>query len=393
MFHPRRSRIITGAISDFESRPVRSFCALLVWLVAAAPIAAADGHSLETLPLGAPAPDFKLRAVDGKRYSLKDFHKAGLLVVVFTCNHCPTAQNYEERLMQIVNDYKKQGVALVAINPNDPKSVRLDELGYTDLSDSFEEMKIRAKHKKFNFPYLYDGDTEEVSRAYGPVATPHAFVFDRQRRLRYTGRVDDSERPDLVKTRDLRNALDALLAGREVEIKQTKSFGCSIKWAGKEEAVKEYLAKLAAEPVRVELVDAQGLKTLRKNDSGKAWLINFWATWCGPCITEFPDLITIHRMYRHRAFELVTVCANYPDEQKEVLAFLEKNHASGRNLLFGETDKYKLMEAFDPKWSGALPYTVLLGPGGEVLYRHQDAIDPLEVKRAVVKALKEDRFQ
>src|SRR6266480_2289863 len=210
---------------------------VLIALLAAARISAAGLHPVETLPLGAAARDFKLAGVDGKRYSLRDFKKADILVIVFTCNHCPTAQYYEERLKQIANDYKKKGVALVAINPNDPRSVRLDELGYTDLSDSFEEMKIRAKHKKFNFPYLYDGDKEDVSRAYGPVATPHAFVFDQARKLRYVGRVDDSERPEWVKTRDLRNAIDALLAGRDAEVKQTRSFGCSIKWAGKEEGV------------------------------------------------------------------------------------------------------------------------------------------------------------
>ena len=368
------------------------FSPLLVSLCVALRVSAADTQSPETLPPGALAPDFKLTGVDGKKYSLKDFKKAEVLVVVFTCNHCPTAQYYEERLKQIVNDYKKKGVALLAINPNDPKSVRLDELGYTDLSDSFAEMKIRAKHKKFNFPYLYDGDQEAVSRAYGPAATPHAFLFDKQRRLRYAGRVDDSERPEFVKTHDLRDAIDALLAGREVSVKQTKSFGCSIKWAGKEDTVKKYLDQLAAEPVKLEPVDAQGLKALRNNGSDKIRLVNFWATWCGPCVTEFPDLITINRMYRHRAFELVTVSANYPDEQKEVMAFLRKQQASCRNLLFGETEKYKLMEAFDPKWNGALPYSVLLGPNGEVLYKSQAAIDPLEVKRAIVKALKEDRF-
>ena len=195
-------------------------------------------------------------------------------------------------------------------------------------------------------------------------------------------------RPDCVY-----RMIDALLAGREVPVQQTKSFGCSIKWAGKEDTVKKYLNQLAAEPVNVELVDAQGLKVLRSSGSGKIRLVNFWATWCGPCQTEFPDLITINRMYRHRAFELVTISANYPDEQKEVMAFLRNQQASCRNLLFGETDKYKLMEAFDPKWDGALPYSVLLGPNGEVLYKCQDAIDPLEVKRAIVKALKEDRFK
>src|SRR5438093_9033368 len=166
-------------------------------------ISVADTPPATTLPLSARAPDFRLRGVDERKYTLKYFKKARILVVVFTCNHCPTAQYYEERLKRIVEEYGRKGVALVAINPNDPKSVRLDELGYTDLSDSFAEMKVRAKHKQFNFPYLYDGDKEEVSRAYGPVATPHAFVFDKARRPRYVGRVDDSEPPGLVKTQAL----------------------------------------------------------------------------------------------------------------------------------------------------------------------------------------------
>ena len=346
-----------------------------------------------TLPLGSKAPDFNLRGVDGKRYSLRDFKRAKILVVVFTCNHCPTAQYYEERIKQIVADYKPKGVALVAISPNDPQSVRLDELGYTDLSDSFAEMKVRAQHRKFNFPYLYDGDKEEASRAYGPVATPHAFVFDKDRILRYVGRIDDSERPEYVKTRDLGDALDALLAGRDPQLKETKSFGCSIKWAGKADAVKKFMDRLAAEPVKTELIDVEGLKALRQNHSGKLRLVNFWATWCGPCITEFPELVTINRMYRHRAFELITVSANYPDEEKEVLEFLKKQQASNKNYLFGGPDKYKLMEAFDPNWNGGLPLTLLLSPTGEVLYKEQGDLDALAVKRMIVKSLKEDRFK
>lgn len=351
----------------------------------------AETKPVETLALGSPAPPFALRGVDGRIYRLRNFARARVLVVVFTCNHCPTAQAYEERLKKLSADYRGKGAALVAISPNDNKSVRLDELGYTDLGDSLAEMKIRARDRQFNFPYLYDGDAQQASRAYGPTATPHAFVFDAGRRLRYVGRVDNSEREELVKRNDLREAIDALLAGRPVETAQTKSFGCSVKWAGKSEAVKTFMEKLAAEPVTVELADADALRQLRQNSSGKMRLVNMWATWCGPCRTEFPELVTINRMYRHRAFEMVTVAANFPDEKKEVLAFLQQQQASNRNLLFADTDKYKMMEAFDPEWNNALPYTMLIGAGGEVLYKEQGPVDPLELRRAIVKNLKEDR--
>ena len=368
--------------------------ALLAAVFAAAPsLRAADEESVPTLPVGSAAPDFSLPGVDGQTYSLASFADAKVLMVVFTCNHCPTAQNYEERLLRMVTEYAPRGVAVVAISPNDPRSVRLDELGYTDLGDTLEDMKVRARDRQFNFPYLYDGDTQQASRAYGPVATPHVFLFDRARRLRYVGRVDDSERPALVMTHDTRDALEALLAGRDVANPKTKSFGCSIKWAGKQDDVKRYMERLAALPVAVEPADAGALAAVRKNDSGKLRLVNVWATWCGPCITEFPELVTIHRMYGHRAFEVVTVAANYPDEKADVLAFLRKQQAAMRNLLYASTDKYALSAALDADWSAVLPFTLLIGPTGEVLYRKEGAFDPLAMRRLIVKSLKEDRFK
>ena len=340
-----------------------------------------------TLALGQAAPNFKLPGVDERDWALADFAAAKALVVVFTCNHCPAAQAYEGRLKKLVDDYKPLGVAIVAISPNDPKSIRLDELGYTDLSDSFAEMKTRAKDENFNFPYLYDGENETASRAYGPVATPHAFLFDAQRKLRYVGRIDDAERESLVQSRDLRLALDAVLAGREPAVAQTKAFGCSTKWAGKQEQVRLFMEKLAREPVTVEPVDAAGLAELRKGDPGKVRLVNLWATWCGPCVAEFPDLVEINRVYRLRDFEMVTVAANYPDEQPEVLKFLTRQQASGRNLLLAGKDKAALLGAFDPEWRGALPYTMLLGKKGEVLWKQEGAIEPLELKREILKAI------
>jgi thiol-disulfide isomerase/thioredoxin len=342
-----------------------------------------------TLPLGSPAPNFKLPGVDGREYSLRDFADAKVLAVIFTCNHCPTAQYYEERIKKLVSDYKEKGVAVVAISPNDPNSVRLDELGWSDTNDTLEEMKLRAEYEQFNFPYLYDGDNQEASRAYGPVATPHIFIFDAERKLRYVGRIDDSEREQSVKVRDARLAIDALLAGNEPPVKQTRAVGCSVKWAGKADSVNQFMAKLAAEPVSLEVVDATGLQTLRKNGSDKFRLINFWATWCAPCIAEFPEFVTINRMYRHRDFEFITVSINRPDERNQVLAFLKKQQASNKNLIFAAEDREKLIEAFDPEWPGAVPFTVLISPEGEVIFREVGMIDPLKLKRLIVRSMNE----
>src|SRR4029079_5360911 len=170
--------------------------------------------------------------------------------------------------------------------------------------------------------------------------------------------------------------------GQEPPVTHTKVVGWSVKWDGKDELVKTYMDKLAAAPVTAHPVNANGLKALRKNDSGKFRLVNFWATWCAPCIAEFPEFVTINRMYRHRDFELVTVSVNRPDEEKSVLAFLKKQQASNTNLLFASPERDQLINAFDPDWPGVVPYTVLLSPEGKVLYREVGSIDPLAVKRA-----------
>src|SRR5262249_33778973 len=148
-----------------RSSPLLRFALPFLLLCLSLPAHAADNP--KTLDIGSPAPDFALPGVDGKNHSLKDYADARILVVVFTCNHCPTAQAYEARIKQLDADYRDKGMKLIAIQPNDPQALRLDELGYTDLSDSFDEMKLRAKDHDFKFPYLYDGETQAVSKAYG----------------------------------------------------------------------------------------------------------------------------------------------------------------------------------------------------------------------------------
>lgn len=342
------------------------------------------------LAIGSPAPNFELPGVDGSIHKLSDYSASPILVVIFICNHCPIAQMYEARVAQLAADYKDRGVSVVAIEPNDPKAITIDELDSSDISDSLEEMKIRAQYKHLTYPYLYDGETQSVTDAYGPQATPHAFVFDSSRRLRYEGRVDNSYRAELVKTHEVRDAIDALLANREVVVKHTGVFGCSTKWKEKHAAQVEALRKIESQPVQLDMVSAADLKKLHNNPDKKMMLVSFWATWCGSCIHEFPDLEDTYRMYSLRDFELVTVAANMPDEKDSVMRLLQKFHATSRNLLFDSSDTAALQAAFDPKWESAVPYTVLIAPDGKVLYQKQGSVDILELRRTILANMPSD---
>ena len=207
------------------------------------------------LPIGSPAPDFALPGVDGKTHKLGDYAGARILAIVFECNHCPVSQLYESRIEKLYEDYRNKGVAFVAINPNNPKSIRLNELGYTDVTDSLEEMKIRTAFRHIEWPYLYDGETQGVSIKFGAVATPHIYLFDQDRKLQYQGRIDDNRGRISVKTQDARNAIEAMLAGKPVPVTETHAFGCTTKWMSKATGVEEEWAKIQAEPVTLDMVE------------------------------------------------------------------------------------------------------------------------------------------
>jgi peroxiredoxin len=174
------------------------------------------------LSLGASAPKFEhLLSTDGRRYSLDSFDEKPILVVVFSCNHCPYVRDYEGRMVEIQSDYESRGVQLVAINSNDDG---------TYPQDSYPEMVKRAKEKGFNFVYLRDADQTTVD-AYGAVCTPHVFLFDAKRILRYRGRIDDSRDASRVGSPDLRNAIEEVIRGVPVMNPETRPFGCSIKFS------------------------------------------------------------------------------------------------------------------------------------------------------------------
>ena len=172
------------------------------------------------LEIGAACPPFTLPGTDDKTHSLTDF-ASEILVVVVSCNHCPYVIAYEPRLVTLAERYQERGVAFVAVNANDATR-------YPD--DGMEPMKARARERGFPFPYLRD-DSQAFVRALGARFTPELYVFDRERKLRYHGRIDDNHRDEAkVTSKDLENALDALRAGQAPPVAETVAFGCSVKW-------------------------------------------------------------------------------------------------------------------------------------------------------------------
>jgi peroxiredoxin len=178
-----------------------------------------------TLSIGDKAPDFTLPGVDGKDWALADFADKPLLLVVFSCNHCPYVVGSEDRMNALYEDYAERGMAMVAINSNETEN---------HPTDDFEHMVARARDKGFAFAYLQD-ESQDIARAYGALRTPHFFLFDAARQLRYTGRMDDNPRqPGQETTHELRDALDALLAGEDPPLAVTNPIGCNVKWLGQD---------------------------------------------------------------------------------------------------------------------------------------------------------------
>src|SRR5438874_1354612 len=309
------------------------------------------------------------------------------------------------RLVPIAADFKSKALAVVAINPNSPDAISIGELGYIKYSDSYEEMKLYARERGFSFPYLYDGDTQSTAKAYGCLCTPHVLLFDQQRRLRYMGRLDDSRFADVstVKSPDARNAIEAMLTGKPVPVEVTRPVGCSTKWIGHNE-VQQLEQQWSTAPVTLETIDAAAVSALVKNPTAKLRLINIWATWCDPCVAEFPGLVSIAQRLSNRDFELITISLDDPNDQAKAKAFLEKQHAAvsnrlqrslkaeGRttnNYLFKTGDADALMQALDPSAPGPVPYTLIIAPGGKILYRHAGEVNAADLQSKLIDTLGE----
>jgi peroxiredoxin len=383
----------------------RNICAVITivfWLTV--PLAAEDPPDFQRLKIGDAAPDFKLPGIADRNWVLADFKDAKVLMVYFTSNHCPVCHAHDPRLITLLKELEGQSIAVVAINPNSGDGLRIDELGYSPYDDSFEDMKPYAKDEGFTFPYLYDGETQATAKKYGCLATPHVFLFDQNRKLRYQGRFDDSRYPDpaTVKKQDTRDAILAMLADQPVPVPVTRSFGCSTKWREKISLVQKDNEAWQSADVTLEDINAAGIAELAKNKTEKYRLFNVWSTSCAPCVAEFPGLIRVSRRMGLRPFELITITTDLPEDRQKALKFLDKQRAAlpqrlkptleaeGRksnNYLYIDASLDALAESLDPEWEGPQPHTVLIAPDGKVVFRHTGEIAEEALLKVVLKEM------
>jgi peroxiredoxin len=337
------------------------------------------------LPIGSPLPDFTLEGIDGKMHKSSDYTKTKALAILFESVHCPVSIAYEGRAEELYRTYRDKGLTFIAINPNNPKAVRLNELGYTDMTDSMPEMKVRAAFKGIDWPYLYDGETQVTSMKFGAVATPHIFIFDQDHTLRYQGAIDDNQKPGDVKNHYAKDAIEALLAGKPVATAESRAFGCSTKWLSKKTGVEEEWASILAEPVTVDPINADGLKALRANaGTGKTMVVSFWSTSCTLCASQFEEVQKSWWMYRRRPYLYTTVSVDAPAKRDAVVRFLEKQHAGNPNKQFASTDVPALQAAFGAKWNPSQPFIMVIGPDGKLVYQKEGRWDIHEVRRHIV---------
>jgi len=360
-------------------------------------------EGLADLKIGDPAPDFALPGIDGKTHRLAEYKDGKVLMIFFTSNHCPTSHGADARLKKFLASTRPRGLTFVAINPNHPDGLSIDELGYSKYNDGFEDMKKYAADRGFDFPYLYDGETQGTAKAYGCLATPHVFIFDAERKLRYKGRFDDSQYEDesTVKFPDAKNAVEALFAGQPVPVPITKPHGCSTKWITKKTGITEKMQKWDKTPVDIEPIDAAGVAALRKGGTKNLRLFNVWATWCAPCVAEFPELVATSRRFDMRNFEFISISMDEIKDAPKAKAFLEKRAAGlsdrlkksvkeeGRksnSYIFTGTQE-DLVKALDPEWPGPIPHTLLIDTKGNVLWRHNGQVDGDELRAKILEHL------
>lgn len=324
--------------------------------------------------VGQPAPDFALKDTTGKAHSLKAY-RGQTVVIGFVGTKCPIANAYITRMNGIAAEYKTKNVVFFGINSN--------------LNEPLKLVKEHAAKAKYVFSILKD-DSNVVADSYGASVTPEMYIIDGAGVLRYHGRVDNASDEKRVERHDLRVALDEMLAGKAISKADLKAFGCVIKRAGVTET--KMLQKPSTAPATtspIALLKPADFNKLRADSQGKVLLINFWATWCAPCVAEFPEFVMIDKTYRSKGVRTVSISTDEKsDLEGAVIPFLKKQKAEFESFLSDADDPQELIDVVDKNWSGALPATFVFDKQGKIVFTKYGIIDREELMKVLDAALK-----
>ena len=365
------------------------------------------------LTIGEAAPAFTLKDLAGKQHKLADY-RGKLTVVAFLSAKCPISNAYNERIRALAEDYAKQGVTFLALNAS--------------ADESANEIKAHADKQGFTFSILKDKDNK-IADAYGAVRTPEMFVVDGAGVLRYHGRIDNSHLPIHVKTHDLRNALDELLAGKPVTVAETKALGCIIKRAQQAEGrggtgsvsdlslhtashqpvayfpafsfalqrkpvakrpVAKPAAKTPAKPLpKIGLIKPANFTALRDSWKGQVVVLNLWATWCAPCVAEMPEFVKLHNQYNGKGLKIVAISADDVSEVNTLVARFVRDKGLPFEVAVMDTDDpQQMIDLINKDWPGTLPSTFVYDKTGKLIYSRFKIIDREELIKTVEGALK-----
>jgi peroxiredoxin len=336
--------------------------------------AQSDKNAITAVAIGKTAPDFTLKDLNGQTHSLKSF-RGRITVVAFISTQCPISNNYNERMRTIAQDYNKENVAFVGINSN--------------FTESRAEIKSHAGKNKLAFPILKD-EGNKVADAFGALRTPEIFVIDPEGAIRYHGRIDNSRDLRRVNRQDLREALNEMLAGKSPSVSEGKAFGCLIKRVqnkknvrAAEKQTKNFEPKIG----RIKPVDYNKFKDSVK---GKVLIVNFWATYCGPCVVEFPEFVMIDQKYREKGVKMVAISADeIADVKPKVIPFIKEQNARFDVLVQETDDPQEMIDVVDKNWQGVLPATFVYDKQGNKILTRYGIIDREQLVGAIEKALKQ----
>lgn len=323
--------------------------------------------------IGEPAPDFTLSDTAGRVHSLKSY-RGKIAVLGFLGVACPISNAYNERIRAIVSDFAGQDVAFLGINSN--------------IDEPVQMVREHAAGNQLTFPILKD-EGSRVADIYGAERTPEMFVVDRDGVLRYRGRIDNSQELRRVKRNDLRAALDELMSGKPVTIPEARAFGCLIKRAADAEAINRAEEQAKDFSPKVGRLKPADFAKFKAASLGKVLVINFWATWCGPCVAEFPEFVALDAKYRDKGVKFVGISADeISDIDSKVIPFIKEQKAMFEMMIQDTDDPEEMIAVVDKEWQGTLPATFIFDKTGKLSYVRYGIIDRDLLIEAIEKAMK-----